>query len=143
MEEVRSNEPNISDFELTERVFGPMVHGTVFCMGSGVRPTHFREDRRSVNNSQRSTSTSRVLEENEQLREQMREMQERDAQRYEELQRVQAQHQEMQRIQSEMQLKEAQRDAEMEAQRQEMAQLRSMFSNFSNYPQFPPPPPPT
>ena len=137
MEEVRSNEPTISDFELTERVFGPQVHGTVFCMGSGVRPTHFRDDRRSTGHSQRSSSTSRVLEENEQLREQMRVMQEREAQRYEELQRVQAQHQEeMQRIQ----MKEAERDAEMEAQRSEMAQLRAMFSNFSNYPQFPPPP---
>ncbi|MDQ9786252.1 hypothetical protein RF094_26465, partial [Serratia marcescens] len=78
MEEVRSNEPNISDFELTERVFGAQVHGHVFGMGSGVRPTHYRDDLRTTSNSQRSSNTSRVLEENQQLRERIREMEERD-----------------------------------------------------------------
>ena len=105
MEEVRSNDPDISDFDLTERVFGPQNHGNVFGMGSGVCPTHFREDRRSSSNSQRSTG--RLLEENEELRDQMRVLQQRDAERAEEMRRVQEE-------QARLQQREAQRDAEFE-----------------------------
>ncbi|XP_047306150.1 rac-like GTP-binding protein RHO1 [Impatiens glandulifera] len=61
MEEVRSNEPDIYDFDLTKKVYGRQMHGTVIGMGSDVRPT--QENRRSGNNSQRSTD--RLLEENE------------------------------------------------------------------------------
>ncbi|XP_047333370.1 transcription factor HHO3-like [Impatiens glandulifera] len=50
MEEVRSNEPDIFDTNLTKKVYGRQMHGTVIGMGSDVRTT--QEDRRSGNNSQ-------------------------------------------------------------------------------------------
>ena len=69
MERVLSDTPDISRFDLTERVFGAQLHKTVMGMGSGVRPTQFREDRRRADNSQRTNQT--VLVENEKLQEEV------------------------------------------------------------------------
>ena len=63
MERVMSDTPDISRFDLTERVFRAQLHGSMMGMRLGVRPTQFREDRRK--GSQRSNRT--LMEENQQL----------------------------------------------------------------------------
>ena len=128
MEEVRSNNPDISDFDLTETVFGPQIHGNVFGMGSGVRPTHYRDDRRSSSNSQRSTG--RLLEENEELQEQMRVLEQKDAERAEEMRRVREEQANFQEEQARMQQREAQRDAQFEEQQRQLTFLMSMYPSF-------------
>ena len=53
MREMMERNPDISEYELTENVFGRQGHGRVIGMGTGVRPTHFREDLRGGSQSQK------------------------------------------------------------------------------------------
>ncbi|CAN0843470.1 hypothetical protein LINGRAHAP2_LOCUS3868 [Linum grandiflorum] len=42
LEKALEDNPDISDFELIEKAFGPQKHGSVVCLGGGVKPKDFK-----------------------------------------------------------------------------------------------------
>ncbi|CAN0924909.1 hypothetical protein LINGRAHAP2_LOCUS34459 [Linum grandiflorum] len=61
LEKALEDNPYMSDFELIEKAFGPQTHGSVVCLGGGVKPKDFKQ--RSVKNDELAAKLREAEEE--------------------------------------------------------------------------------
>ncbi|CAN0857837.1 hypothetical protein LINGRAHAP2_LOCUS6946 [Linum grandiflorum] len=61
LEKALEDNPYMSDFELIEKAFGPQTHGSVVCLGGGVKPKDFKQ--KSVKNDELAAKLREAEEE--------------------------------------------------------------------------------